>query len=535
MDNTAYYQNLDPFSFLERSSLVYPEKPAVAYRERVYSYRDLRQRVDRLAGALRQAGIAKGDRVACIAPNIPPMLEAHYGPMSIGAVLVPINTRLAPPEVAHILNHSRAKALLFDSEFAPLVRQISPQIPSVELYVQIVDEYPRDYRLPGPEYEEFLAGAPPGPHRDPVDSELDTISVNYTSGSTGTPKGVQCHSRGAYLNALGEIIEMGLNWRTTYLWTLPMFHCNGWCFTWAVTAVGGVHICLRRVDPARVYDLIQRHAVTHLCGAPTVLTGMYASPAANNRDLSGVTIATGGAPPAPQIVRAMESMGATIIHLYGLTETFGPITICEPQPSWDAMTPDELAIAKTPQGTPYIHAGVGVAVVDDQLREVPRDGQTMGEVVMRANGVMKGYLDDPETTAAAFSGGWFHSGDLAVWRPNGQIELQDRAKDIIISGGENISSQQIEKVIMEHPAVLEVSVIAIPDDHWGETPKAFIVPRDGATLTEAEIIAFCRERIARFKVPKRVEFGELPKTATGKIQKYILRQREWAGRQKRIH
>ncbi len=534
MDNNVYYQNLDPFSFLERSAFVYPDKPAVIYGERVYTYRELRERVDRLASALQEAGVAKGDRVACIAPNIPPMLEAHYGPMSIGAALVAVNTRLSPREVAYILNHSQAKALIFDSEFAPLVRQIRSEIPGVELFVQIADEHPLDPDIPGPEYEEFLASAPPGGRRDPVDSELDTICVNYTSGTTGMPKGVQYHGRGAYLNALGEVIEMGLTWRAVYLWTLPMFHCNGWCLTWAVTAAGGTHVCLRRVDPALVYELIEQRGVTHLCGAPTVLTGMYASPAAEGRDLSGVTIATGGAPPAPQVVRTMESMGATIIHLYGLTETYGPITICEPQPEWDAMTPDELAVAKAKQGMPYIHAGIGIRVVDEQMQDAPRDGQTMGEVVMRANGVMKGYLDDPEATAAAFAGGWFHSGDLAVWHPDGQIELQDRAKDVIISGGENISSQQIEKVIMEHPGVLEVSVVAVPDDRWGEVPKAFVVPREGAPLTAEEIIAFCRERIAHFKAPKHVEFGDLPKTATGKIQKYVLREREWAGREKRI-
>ncbi len=534
MENSVYYQNLDPFSFLERSAFVYPEKTAATYNGRTYTYRELRERVDRLAGALRQAGVGKGDRVAYIVPNIPPMLEAHYGPMSIGAALVAVNTRLSAREVAYILNHSRARALVFDSEFAPLVRQVRGEAPGVELYVQVVDEHPRADDIPGPEYEEFLASAPPGPHRDPVDSELDVICVNYTSGTTGMPKGVQYHGRGAYLNALGEVIEMGLNWRSVYLWTLPMFHCNGWCFTWAVTAAGGTHVCLRRVDPPRVYDLIEREGVTHLCGAPTVLTGMYSSPAAKDRDLTGVTIATGGAPPAPQVVRTMESMGATIVHLYGLTETFGPITICEPQPSWDTMSPDELAAAKAKQGMPYIHAGVGMRVVDEAMRDVPRDGETMGEVVLRANGVMSGYLDDPEATTAAFAGGWFHSGDLAVWHADGQIELQDRAKDVIISGGENISSQQVEKVIMEHPGVLEVSVVAVPDDHWGEVPKAFVVPREGASLTADEIIKFCRERIARFKAPKHVEFGELPKTATGKIQKYVLREREWAGQERRI-
>ena len=534
MENSVFYQHLDPFSFLERSAFVYPDKPAVIYKERVYTYAELRDRVNRLAGALRNAGIGRGDRVAFLVPNLPALLEAHYGPMSIGAALVAINTRLSPREIGYILTHSKAKALVFDSEFAPAVREALAEAPRVSLRVQVVDEAPLADDIPGLEYEAFLASAPAGEHRDPIASEMDIIAVNYTSGTTGMPKGVQYHARGAYLNALGEIIETGLHWRSVYLWTLPMFHCNGWCHTWAVTAAGGTHVCLRRFDPAEVYRLIERHGVTNMCGAPTVLTSLYASPDAEGRDLSGLTIATGGAPPAPQVVRTMEGMGATIIHLYGLTETFGPITICEPQPAWDAMTADERSLAKANQGVPYIHAGVGVRVVNEQMRDVPRDGETMGEVVMRSNGVMAGYLDDPDATAAAFAGGWFHSGDLGVWHPDGQIELKDRAKDVIISGGENISSQEVEKVIMEHPGVLEVSVIAVPDDRWGETPKAFVTPREGASLTEEEVIAFCRDRIARYKAPRHVEFGALPKTATGKIQKYVLREREWAGRESRI-
>ena len=534
MDNSVFYQNLEPFSFLERSAFVYPDKPAVIYNDRVYTHRELRDRVNRLAGALKNAGVGRGDRVAFIVPNLPPLLEGHYGPMSIGAALVAINTRLSPREISYILNHSKAKVLVFDSEFAPTIRQVRDEVPGVSLFVQVVDEVPRADDIPGPEYEEFLASAPDGEHRDPIASEMDIVTINYTSGTTGMPKGVQYHARGAYLNALGEVIETGLNWRSVYLWTLPMFHCNGWCHTWAVTAVGGTHVCLRRVDPVEVYRLIEEHGVTNMCGAPTVLTGMYSSPAAEGQDLSGLTIATGGAPPAPQVVRTMEGMGANIIHLYGLTETYGPITLCVPQLAWDDMTLDERAVAKAKQGVPYVHAGTGLRVVDEQMNDVPRDGETMGEVVMRSNGVMSGYLDDPDATEKAFAGGWFHSGDLGVWHPDGQIELKDRAKDVIISGGENISSQEVEKVIMEHPGVLEVSVVAVPDDRWGETPKAFITLREGATLTAEEIIAFCRDRIAHFKAPRHVEFGDLPKTATGKIQKYILREREWAGRESRV-
>ena len=534
MENSVFFQNLEPLSFLERSAFVYPDKPAVIYNETIYTYREFRDRVNRLAGALKNAGVGRGERVAFIVPNLPALLEGHYGPMSIGAVLVAINTRLSPREIAYILNHSKAKVVVFDSELAPVIRQVRDETPGVSTYVQVVDEVPRADDIPGPEYEEFLRSAPAGLHREPISGEMDTITINYTSGTTGMPKGVQYSARGAYLNALGEVIETGLNWRSVYLWTLPMFHCNGWCHTWAVTAVGGAHVCLRRFDPAEVYRLIGEHGVTNMCGAPTVLTAMYSSPAAEGRNLSGLTIATGGAPPSPQVVRTMEGMGANIIHLYGLTETFGPVTLCEPQMSWDSITPEERAVAKAKQGVPYIHVSTGVRVVDEQMQDVPRNGETMGEVVMRANGVMSGYLDDPEATATAFAGGWFHSGDLGVWHPDGQIELMDRAKDVIISGGENISSQEVEKVIMEHPKVLEVSVVAVPDDQWGEVPKAFVVPREGAAPDAEEIIAFCRERLAHFKAPKHVEFGDLPKTATGKIQKYVLREREWAGREKRI-
>ncbi|MEX2599877.1 MAG: acyl--CoA ligase family protein [Dehalococcoidia bacterium] len=534
MEECAWYKPLNPVSFLDRSAYVYPDKPAVIYGEQVYTYAELQARVNRLAGALRQAGIGPGDRVAFLAPNIPVLLEAHFGPMSIAAVLVAINTRLSAREVAYILNHSGSKALVFDSEYAPLVRQISPDISGVETFVQIVDTVARADDIPGPDYETFLASAPPGEHRIELKSETDTIAIDYTSGTTGMPKGVQYHARGAYLNATGEVVELGLNWRSVYLWTLPMFHCNGWGFAWGVTAAGGTHVCLRRVDFPDVYRLIAAHKVTHMCGAPTVLTGMYSSPAASGQSLTGLTIATGGAPPAPQVVRTMEGMGALVIHLYGLTETYGPYTICEQQPWWDNLSLEERSYTKARQGVPYYHVQMGLRVVDEQMQNVPRDGQTMGEVVMRGNGVMSGYYNDPEATAKAFSGGWFHSGDLAVWHADGSIELMDRAKDIIISGGENISSQEVEKVIMEHAAVQEVSVIAVPDDRWGEVPKAFITLRNGASATPGEIIAFCQDRIARYKAPKHVEFGDLPKTATGKIQKFVLRDREWAGHQKRI-
>jgi fatty-acyl-CoA synthase len=529
------YRPLNPGSFLERSAFVYPDKPAVFYRDQCFTYGQLRERVNRLAGALAKAGVRKGDKVAFLVPNIPPMLEAHYGPLRLGAALVAINIRLSARETAYILNHSGAKVLVFDSEFAPTVRGLRQAVPGVSTWVQVVDSEPGAADIPGPEYEEFLASAPSGEHGIAPDSELDTIAINYTSGTTGTPKGVQYSPRGAYLNALADALEVGLNAKSVYLWTLPMFHCNGWCFTWAVTSVGGTHVCLRRVEPAEIYRLISEKGVTHMCCAPTVLASLYAAPEARGRSLAGLTISTGGAPPAPQVLRTMEGMGAFVHHLYGLTETYGPYTVCALQPGDAEMPFGERARLRARQGVPHLVAETGMRVVDSSMNDVPRDGQTMGEVVMRGNTVMMGYYKDPEATAKAFEGGWFHSGDLAVWHPDGYIELKDRAKDIIISGGENISTLEVEKIIMEHPAVLEVCVIGVPDDKWGEVPKAFVSTRPGAAATEQEIIRFTRDRIAHFKAPKRVEFGDLPKTATGKIQKFLLREKEWKGYGGHIH
>jgi fatty-acyl-CoA synthase len=535
MRHQTWYESLNPLDLLERSYMVYPGKTAVVYNDTRYTYAELYDRTNRLAGALKQAGMQKGDRVAFLVPNLPAMLEGHYGPLRMGGILVAINVRLSPREVAYILNHSGAKVLVFDSEFAPVVRAIQGEVPGVTSCVQVVDAAPQAEDIPGPDYESFLQAAPAGNHRTDLDSERDTICINYTSGTTGVPKGVQYHARGAYLNALGEALEVGLSYRSVYLWTLPMFHCNGWCFTWAVTAMGGTHLCLRRVEPAEVFRLLQAEGVTHLCAAPTVLIGMAASPAAQGRNLSGLTIVTAGAPPAPQVIRTIEGLGARIYHVYGLTETYGPHTVCALQPEWEEMALEERAKVKARQGVPYIVAGTNLRVVDKAMQDVPRDGLTLGEVVMRGNNVMSGYYQQPDATAQAFEGGWFHSGDLAVWHPDNYIELKDRAKDIIISGGENISTQEVEKVIMEHPAVLEVCVIGVPDARWGEVPKAFVVKRPGVQVSAEDLIQFCRARIAHFKSPRAVEFGDLPKTATGKIQKYVLREQAWKGFEKRIN
>ena len=534
MQHPVSFEPLIPATFLDRSALVYPDKTAVIHGDLRRTYGELGTRANRLAAALESAGIGRGDRVAYLCPNIPAMLEAKFGPQRIGAIIVPLNIRLAPREIAYILNHSGAKALIFDSEWAPVVRGAIADGVGVQTFIQVLDAMPKADDIPGPEYEEWLAAAADAPSKPVQIDERDTISINYTSGTTGFPKGVEYHARGAYLNALGEAIEMAIQPESVYLWTVPLFHCNGWCFPWGVTAVGATHVCLRKVVPADIFRLIREHAVTHMCCAPTVLTSLYSAPEAQANGLKGVTIATGGAPPAPQVIRSIEGMGAHLRHLYGLTETYGPHTICAEQPGWPELGFDERARLKARQGVPYLMTGDNLRVVDSEMHELPWDGDALGEVVMRGNNVMTGYYNDPEATAKAFAGGWFHSGDLGVRHADGYIELKDRSKDIIISGGENISSQEVEKVLMEHPAVLEVSVIGVPDDKWGEVPKAFVTPRNGSALSETELIAFARERLAHFKAPKHVELCELPKTATGKIQKFVLREREWAGREKRI-
>lgn len=534
MNRSVNFSPLSPLSFLDRSVIAYPDKPAVIYGDTVYTYARYSERVQRLAAALQVAGVGRGERVAILAPNIPAMLEAKFGPMIIGAILVPLNTRLSAREIAYILNHSGCKVLVFDTEFAPVVRELQPRVPAIETYVQIADTAPRAADIPGPEYEEFLASAPRQPKRvEPID-ERDSICINYTSGTTGFPKGVVFHARGAWVNALGEAMETEMTSRSVYLWTLPLFHCNGWCFPWAIAAVGATSVCLRKVVPTEVYRLIAKWGVTHMCCAPTVLTALYSDPEAEGQDLSGVTIATAGAPPAPQVIRTMEGMGARVEHVYGLTETYGPYTICAEQPGWSDAGVEERALLKARQGVPFGVAGDGLRVVDDEMNDIPRDGETLGEVVMRGNMVMTEYFNDSEATNEAFRGGWFHSGDLAVWHPDGYIELKDRSKDIIISGAENISSQEVEKVVMEHPGVLEVCVVGVPDDKWGEVPKAFVVPRPDVEVSAKGIIEFTRERLSHFKCPKHVEFGPLPKTATGKIQKFVLREREWKDRTTRI-
>jgi len=527
---------------LARSAAVYPSKPAVVYGERIYSYSEFDERVSNLAKALLNAGVKPGDRVAYLVPNIPEMLEGHYGPMRMGAVLVAINTRLSSREISYIIRHSGAKALVFDSEFAETVESALADQNPIEVLAEVVDSSasnpaPASTLQGATEYEEFLSTGKDVQIPDLERNELDTIAIDYTSGTTGEPKGVEYTGRGAYLNALGQVIDAGLSSSSAYLWTLPMFHCNGWCYTWAVTAAGGTHICLRRVDAPTVFDLIAQHGATHMCAAPSVLSLLETSSADGPGVMDGVKIFTGGAPPAPKLLRTMQSFGAELHHLYGLTETYGPTTLAAMQDGWDELSIEEQAQKKSRQGVSTTTSHVGVRVVDAEMNDVPADGETVGEVVTRGNTVMAGYYRDETASNEAFAEGWFHTGDLAVMHPDGYIELKDRKKDVIISGGENISSVEVEKILMEHPAVLEVCVIGVPSEQWGESPKAFISLRNGFTaesVTPDELIEFCRERMARFKVPRLIEFGDLPKTATGKIQKYLLREREWANHDRRI-
>ena len=504
---------LTPLEFLARSANVYRSCTAVVDGEKRLTYSEFDERVHAFASALQQAGVVPGDRVAVLACNSLFALEAHFAVPLIGAALVMLNIRLKQGELATILNHSGAKILLGDDLVRPLC-SILDQLPQIERIVT--------------DYEGFLAEgtAPAKPH---APAEDDVISINYTSGTTGAPKGVMYTHRGGYMNALGEVIEIELNSRSVYLWTLPMFHCNGWCFPWAVTAVGARHICLPEVNAERAVDLIQKEGVTHLCGAPIVVRTLteYCT-RCGIRFPSGLRMMTAAAPPPPAVIRAAEEIGIEITHVYGLTETYGPHSVCAWHKEWDGEPLEKRALLKARQGVPYVIAGTDMRVVDEQMRDVRCDATMMGEVVMRGNNVMLGYYRDPEATATAFRGGWFHSGDLAVMHPDGYIEIRDRSKDIIISGGENISSVEVERVLYEHPAVMEAAVVARHDDKWGEVPHAYVLLRDGSTVTEEELIAFCRARLAHFKCPKAIHFGPLPKTSTGKIRKNVLREKSLA-------
>jgi fatty-acyl-CoA synthase len=523
---------LSPLVLLERTLRVFPRKTAVVYGAERWSYARLGEEAGRLAGALERAGVRRGDRIAFLTPNVPELLTAHFAALLVGAPLVAINTRLQAEEVGYILGHSGAKVAFVDPELAPQVAGVrgGPRLVNVEDPVAGVSGRPLD----GPTYAEFVDGAPVLEIRNTCEDEEQVLSINYTSGTTGRPKGVMYTHRGAMLNALGEILVHGLGRDSVFLWTLPLFHCNGWCFPWAVTGAGGSHVMLRRVDPPEILRRIREEGVTHFNGAPTVLLMIAEAPEARGlRFDPPLRVATGGAPPSPTLLARMQALGIRVIHLYGLTETYGPHVFCEMQPEWETLDVEGKARVMARQGVPY-HQATHLRVVDERMEDVPADAATMGEVVMRGNNVMKGYFQDPAATAQAFASGWFHSGDLGVVHPDGYIELRDRKKDIIISGGENISTIEVEHVVVKHPAVLECAVVAVPHERWGEVPKAFVALKPGAEVSERDLIDFCRERLAHFKCPKTIEFGELPKTSTGKIQKFRLREKEWAGYDKRI-
>jgi fatty-acyl-CoA synthase len=525
---------LTPLAFLRRSAEVFPDKTAVVYGDRRISYRQLAAETTRVAHALHGSGIGRGDRVAYLLPNVPEMLVAHFAVPLAGAVLVAINTRLSTDEVRYILDHSGAKLLVVDAALYPTVAPVAGALKTVEEIITVVDPAnPGDSTGSGVVSADLLARGRDDALPWEVADENSPISINYTSGTTGKPKGVQYSHRGAYLNSFGEVAHSGHTFDSVYLWTLPMFHCNGWCTPWAVTAIGGTHVCLREVRGDVIWRLIREHRVTHLNGAPKVVTTILRADDAAQLDYQ-LTITTAGAPPSPTTILGMERMGFRIVHVYGLTETYGPYSVNQYQREWDALEPEERAVRQSRQGVGMVCAD-WLRVVDQQMNDVPADGATMGEVVMRGNNVMLGYYEDAAATEKAFEGGWFHSGDLGVMHPDGFVELRDRAKDVVVSGGENISTIEVEQALASHPAVVEAAVIGVPDEKWGERPKAFVVLARDAQATEDELIEHVKSKIARYKAPKAVEVvAELPKTSTGKVQKFELREKEWAGEGSRV-
>lgn len=516
---TFNFVPLTPLAFLQRAGRVYTDRLAVVDESKRFTYDELRSRAERLSGALRDAlGVKHGDRVAVLMPNTHVLLEAHFGVPGAGAVLVALNTRLTPADFAYIVEHSGAKVLIYDHEYETLARTTAGLVSTPLQLVRAGCGNDLD------EYEHLLANAEH--YLAAVADERSLLSINYTSGTTGKPKGVMYHHRGAYLQSLAMALQAGLNNDSVFLWTLPMFHCNGWCFPWAVTAVGGIHHCLRRVDPALIWHHLRSSGVTHLNAAPTVVTMLAWHSAAEGGELPRpVRIATGGAPPSPALLARMGALGIDMTHLYGLTETFGPAVICDWRSEWDSLSPEEQALIKSRQGVANV-ISEPVRVVAADGSDVPADGRTLGEIALRGNNLMLGYYQDEEATRKACPDGWFRTGDVGVMHPDGYyIELKDRSKDVIISGGENIASVEVEQAILSHAAVLEVAVVAAPDDKWGEVPVAFVTLKNNMWVGDVELIGHLRERLAGYKIPKRFVFGELPKTGTGKIQKFLLRER----------
>ncbi len=525
--NPANYQSLSPLTFLERAAFTFPNHIAILHGEQKISYATFYERCRRLASALTKRGIGLGDTVAVIAPNIPPMLDAHYGVLMAQGVLNAINYRLGAQEIAFILDHGEAKVLIVDKEFGALAREALKLCKAKPYLIGIDDPEFEGGELIGEiEYEAFLkTGDPAFVWSLPAD-EWQAITLNYTSGTTGNPKGVVFHSRGAYLLAMGNVISASIRAHPVYLWSLPMFHCNGWCFTWTISVVAGTHVCLRRVTAANMFDACARYGVTHMCGAPIVMGMLVNASEAERRALKAcVEFMTAAAPPPAATLARMETAGFQVHHVYGLTETYGPAVVNAWHSEWDALPMEERAKIKARQGVRYPVLEALSVKDPETMKDVPRDGETMGEVFFRGNVVMKGYFKNPKASKAAFEGGWFHSGDLGVWHKDGYIQLKDRSKDIIISGGENISSIEVEDVLMKHPAIGLAAVVGKQDEKWGETPIAFVELKSGASATADDIIAFVKSQIAGYKVPRTIVFCDLPKTSTGKIQKFKLRER----------
>ena len=525
--NNANFEALTPISFLERSANVYPHKLAMIHGEWRYNYLEFYERSKRLASALSQRGIGIGDTVSVMAPNVPALLESHFGVPMCGGVLNALNTRLDAQTIAFILDHGECKLLIADREYSDLVQAALKLTKSNPIVIDIDDPLASGGELIGElDYEAFLQTGDPDFNWSGPEDEWQAIALNYTSGTTGDPKGVVYHHRGAYLAATGNTLSWNMSKHPTYLWTLPMFHCNGWCFPWTITAVGGTHVCLRKVEADPIYDAIGKYGVDHLCGAPIVLSMLIdASTVSKGKASKGIKVMVAAAPPPATVLAEMDRLGFDVTHVYGLTECYGPSVFCDWDADWDKKSVEDRAALKARQGVRY-HALGGLTVLDPEtMQAVPRDGSTMGEVMMRGNMVMKGYLKNPTTTEKSLAGGWFRTGDLGVLHEDGYLELRDRSKDIIISGGENISTIEVESVLFKHPAVMDVAVVARPDDKWGETPCAFVTLRTGKHATDKELIAFCRENMAHFKCPKTIVFDELPKTSTGKVQKFVLRER----------